>query len=282
MSTADKPLGVFDSGIGGLTVVRALMDLCPSERIVYFGDTARVPYGPKSASTVRRYARDNTAFLLQHDIKMLVVACNTASAVTIPELKQLLDIPVIGVIKPGARAAVKISESGRIGVAGTQATVSSGAYTREIHRLLPSAVVVSRPCPLLVPLAEEGWLDHEATDLIVREYLDPVFHSGIDTLILGCTHYPVLWKMFEKTAGPDVTLVDSATSVANDVKAALSELGIDSKKPPLGMKDHSIYVSDIPGRFHEVGGRFLGTSINAPMVVDVEGLSRLLGKDRML
>lgn len=278
----DKPIGVFDSGIGGLTVVRALIDSCPSERIIYFGDTARVPYGPKSASTVRRYARDNTAFLLQHDIKMLVVACNTASALTIPELKQLLDIPVAGVIEPGARTAVKISDSGRIGVAGTQATVSSGAYTREIHRLLPGAVVVSRPCPLLVPLAEEGWTEHEATDLIVREYLEPMLKSGIDTLILGCTHYPVLWNIFEKVAGLHVNLVDSASSVAAEVKATLVELGIDSKRAPLQMRDHSIYVSDIPGRFHEVGGSFLGRSINTPMVVDVEGLGRILEEEPFL
>lgn len=250
------------------------MEACPGERIVYFGDTARVPYGTKSAATVRRYAMDNTSFLLGHGIKMLIVACNTASAVALDDLQKLVDIPVIGVIKPGAEVAAGATRTGRIGVIGTEATINSGAYAKEIKRFLPSAEVVSKACPLLVPLAEEGWVDREATRLIAREYLAPMKESEIDTLILGCTHYPVLRDILEKEAGNDIVLIDSAGAVSTEVRKLTGLQGRSDVSHRLEMKEHKIFVSDLPAKFNVVGSRFLGTRIDKPEVVDVEGRCR--------
>src|SRR5690606_35261046 len=206
----DRPIGVFDSGIGGLTVVRELVDQLPGESIVYFGDTARVPYGPKSADTVRRYAREAAAFLLSRDVKMIVIACNTATAHAQASLSAHVDVPVIGVHEPGARAAVEATLTYRVGVIGTAGTIASGAYDLAVHRKLPDARVYAQACPLFVPRLEEGWAHHPAAALIARAYLEPVRDMDVDVLILGCTHYPLLAPLVQEIMGPDVTLAESA------------------------------------------------------------------------
>src|SRR5437773_8856019 len=187
-----RPIGVFDSGIGGLTVVKALRDLLPNEKSFYLGDTARVPYGGKSANTVERYSLEMTNVLVDEDVKAIVIACNSASAVALPKLEKALSVPVVGVIKPGAQAAVAATRNRHIGVIGTRATIKSGAYERAIHALDPKIDIAARPCPLLVPLIEEGWLKDEVTDRVIARYLEPLVRQGIDTLVLGCTHYPLL------------------------------------------------------------------------------------------
>ena len=198
----DRPIGVFDSGIGGLTVLKALTAALPGEDFIYLGDTARLPYGTKSNEVIVRYSKENTGFLLAKGIKMLVVACNTSSAVALDAIASETMVPVIGVIEPGARAAAKASRIGKIGVIGTEATIASGAYTRAIQRLSPRAEIYTRACPLLVPLAEEGWTDNAVAELTVAHYLESLKQSGIDTLLLGCTHYPLLREMFAKILGP--------------------------------------------------------------------------------
>ena len=205
----DRPIGVFDSGIGGLTVLKALTAALPGEDFIYLGDTARLPYGTKSNEVIVRYSKENTGFLLAKGIKMLVVACNTSSAVALDAIASETMVPVIGVIEPGARAAAKASRIGKIGVIGTEATIASGAYTRAIQRLSPRAEIYTRACPLLVPLAEEGWTDNAVAELTVAHYLESLKQSGIDTLLLGCTHYPLLREMFAKILGARVKIVDS-------------------------------------------------------------------------
>ncbi|MEA2649503.1 MAG: glutamate racemase, partial [Candidatus Binataceae bacterium] len=209
-----RPIGVFDSGIGGLTVLKELTALLPGEDFIYLGDTARLPYGTKSNEVIVRYSRENTEFLLAKGIKLLVVACNTSSAVALGEIERHTMVPVIGVIDPGARAAVKASRTGKIGVIGTEATIASGAYTRAIQNLKPRAEIYTRACPLLVPLVEEGWTDNEIAERTVTHYLESLKASGIDTLLLGCTHYPLLRAMFERVLGPRVKIVDSAIATA--------------------------------------------------------------------
>ena len=217
----DRPIGVFDSGIGGLTVLKALTAALPGEDFIYLGDTARLPYGTKSNEVIVRYSKENTGFLLAKGIKMLVVACNTSSAVALDAIASETMVPVIGVIEPGARAAAKASRIGKIGVIGTEATIASGAYTRAIQRLSPRAEIYTRACPLLVPLAEEGWTDNAVAELTVAHYLESLKQSGIDTLLLGCTHYPLLREMFAKILGARVKIVDSATATAADVRERL-------------------------------------------------------------
>src|SRR4051812_4127255 len=203
-----QPIGVFDSGIGGLTVVRELMRQLPQESVVYFGDTARVPYGPKSPDTVRRYSREIASFLLKQQAKAIVIACNTATAHALSVLREEFSVPVIGVVEPGARAAARATSGGRIGVIGTAGTVASGAYDRAIRAILPDARVVTKACPLLVPLVEEGWIDHPVTAQVAREYLAPLMDEQIDTLVLGCTHYPLLKDVLCRALGRGVTLID--------------------------------------------------------------------------
>lgn len=217
------PIGVFDSGIGGLTVVSALQRLLPSENIFYIGDTARVPYGGKSRKTVERYSVEIAGLLLAEGAKLLVVACNTSSALALPRLKELFRAPVQGVIVPGAQAAVKATRNGRIGVMGTRATVASGAYERAIHEIEPGARVVSIACPLLVPVIEEGLFEDPITDQILTRYLDQLLKEKIDTLVLGCTHYPLLRKAFARLAGESIALVDSAENCALAVRDLLME-----------------------------------------------------------
>ena len=264
-----RPIGVFDSGIGGLTVVHELLQRLPYEAITYFGDTARVPYGPKSPETVQRYAREATAFLVSRGVKMIIVACNTATAHAYELLAEELPVPVIGVVEPGARTAARTSRTGRIGVIGTAGTIASGAYDFAVRKLVSGARVYAQPCPLFVPLIEEGWIDHDATRIVVHEYLRPLHDVDIDVLILGCTHYPLLSHMLTEALGPSVALVDSAHETAQEVKAVLSAANLlrDEATTPV----HAFAASDSPMRFREVGSRFLGDRIVDVERVDVEG-----------
>jgi glutamate racemase len=255
-SSALKPIGVFDSGIGGLTVVHALTERLPHENIVYFGDTARVPYGPKSPQMVREYAAQDTDFLLTKDVKMIVVACNTVSAVALDVVMKHAKVPVTGMIIPGAEAAVRATTKKRIGVIGTIATVNSKAYTNALRQLDGEVKTFAQACPLFVPLAEEGWTDHKATEMIAKEYLFPMKLEKIDTLILGCTHYPILKEAIKKSVDSHVTLIDSGEAAAAEVERLLDE---DDMRNPSQLKPHlQFFVSDIPSKFTEVGERFLG------------------------
>ena len=252
----DAPLGVFDSGLGGLTVARALFERLPHESVIYFGDTARVPYGNKSADTVRRYSAQILEFLLGRGVKMVVVACNTSTAHALEHLRARSPVPVIGVIEPGARAAVAASRGGPLGVIGTAGTVASGAYQRAITALRPGARVESVACPLFVPLVEEGWLDHPATELIAREYLAPLSVARVDVVVLGCTHYPLLKPVLGRVLGPGVTLIDGAGETARAAAEALAQGGLAAggSRPPV----HHFVVSDDAPRFQKVGATFLG------------------------
>jgi glutamate racemase len=253
---ATASIGVFDSGVGGLTVVRALMERLPFEKILYFGDTARVPYGIKSTETITAYARQIARFLLGMDVKMLIVACNTMSAVAFEAIADISPVPVLDVISAGADMAVEATKTKRVGIIGTPATIISDAYPRAIHSRDPEIEVVSEACPLFVPLVEEGWLDHPATRLIAREYLGPVLDNRIDTLVLGCTHYPLLKPVLQQTVGPDVMLVDSAMAVAEKTELLLKETGLETpvRTPP----EDSFYVTDAPLRFQKMAETFLG------------------------
>ena len=263
----DLPIGVFDSGLGGLTVVHAIYQRLPAESTIYFGDTARVPYGPKSPETVRRYSLEILHWLLAQNVKAVVIACNTSTAHALDALRAESPVPVIGVIEPGARAAVRAAAGRGIGVIGTAGTVASGAYVRAINALAPDTQVVQRACPLFVPLVEEGWFDHRATELIAEEYLAPVRDAGVGALVLGCTHYPLLAPMLQRVLGPKVTLIDSAAETARALADALTEKGIEA---PAGAKPkHRFAVSDDAPRFLAVGGRFLGDRLGAAEVVDL-------------
>jgi glutamate racemase len=258
--TDPAPIGVFDSGIGGLTVVHELMRQLPHESIVYFGDTARVPYGNKGPETVQRYSREIADFLEARGVKAIVVACNTATAHALPMLRAERRVPVIGVVEPGARAAVATTTGGEIGVIGTAGTIRSGAYDRAIHALRPDAQVVARPCPLFVPLVEEGWTDHAAARLVAREYLAPIEAAHVDTLVLGCTHYPLLKPLLHEILGPDVRLIDSAEETAAETARVLAARGLTA--PPDATPRYQFVCSDEPSRFRELGERFLGRPIN--------------------
>ena len=252
-----RPIGVFDSGIGGLTVVHTLLKRLPHENIVYFGDTARVPYGPKSPQVVREYAAQDTAFLVTHNVKMIVVACNTVSSVALDVVQKNARVPVVGVIVPGARAAVSSTKRKRVGVIGTVGTIRSNAYTNAIRQLDASIDVFSQACPLFVPLAEEGLIDHKATELIAKEYLFPLKLQKIDTLVLGCTHYPLLRDVIKRTL--DVQLIDSGEATAQEVTDVLDRQrlrNLSTQKANI-----QFYVSDIPLKFSEVGERFLGQKL---------------------
>jgi len=263
-----RAIGIFDSGVGGLTVLRELTRVLPQEDTIYFGDTARVPYGTKSPDTVIRYAQEIAAFLTTRDIKLLVVACNTASAVALPTLRRQLSIPVVGVIEPGARRAVQVTKSGVVGVIGTAGTIRSSAYTRAIKRLNPNISVLAKPCPLFVPLAEEGWTDNEIARLTAHQYLDEVREAGVDSLVLGCTHYPLLKKIIAEAMGPRVTLVDSAEEIARTVAEILREKKL--LRPAAEQGNHHYYVTDVPAGFIRVGNRFLGGRLGDVYQVSLE------------
>ena len=254
------PIGIFDSGIGGLTVARAIYAALPGESTIYFGDTARVPYGPKSPDTVRRYSREIAQWLVGQGVKLIVIACNTSTAHALRELQAESPVPVIGVIEPGARAAVGASRGGTIGVIGTAGTIASNAYARAIHQLKPDAKVEQRACPLFVPLVEEGWFEHAAADLIAREYLAPLDAAGVGALVLGCTHYPLLKPLLQRVMGPGVRLIDSAEQTALETRRVLEERGLlapESQRPT-----HRFIASDAPQQFLGLGQRFLGSAID--------------------
>lgn len=256
----ERAIGVFDSGVGGLTVLRELRLQVAGETLVYLGDTARVPYGTKSAPTVLRYAHEAARFLIQHQkVKLLVVACNTASAVALDDLRKSYDIPVVGVIEPGAKRALEVTRNGCVGVVGTEGTVRSGAYERALRTARPDVVVHSAACPLFVPLAEEGWMNHEVALLAAKDYLAPLLAQGIDTLVLGCTHYPLLKKTLQEAVGPEVVLVDSAQELAKTVSLLLKNHQLLRQETPV--ESPRFFVTDIPDRFERVGGAFLGETL---------------------
>ncbi|MBU5612115.1 glutamate racemase [Geomonas azotofigens] len=263
-----KAIGIFDSGVGGLTVLKEVVRTLPQEDTIYLGDTARVPYGTKSPETVIRYSRQIARYLLNRDIKLLVVACNTASAVALSALQQEFEIPIVGVIEPGARAAAAATRSGKVGVIGTAATVASSAYTKAIKRINPDIEVVNRACPLFVPLAEEGWVDNEVTRMTARIYLEDLKAQGVDTLVLGCTHYPILKDVIAQVMGPEVTLVDSAAETARTVAQILTEQGL--LRPENERGNHHYFVTDIPAGFIRVGNRFLGGELGDVYQVSLE------------
>ena len=264
----ERAIGVFDSGVGGLTVLRELRRRIPEEPLVYLGDTARVPYGTKSALTVLRYAREAARFLLDQRVKLLVVACNTASAVALDDLAERYQVPVIGVIEPGARRALEVTRNGRVGVVGTEGTIRSGAYERALLSGRSDVVVHTAACPLFVPLAEEGWACHEVARLAAREYLAPLLEAKIDTLVLGCTHYPLLKQTLQDVVGPDVQLVDSAQETAKAVACRLDEYQLVSRRAPA--QPPRYFVTDIPDRFKRVGGAFLGEELQGVATVSLD------------
>ncbi len=268
----EKPIGVFDSGIGGLTVVKRLASVLPRESIVYFGDTARVPYGSKSNATVIEYSIQNTNFLLHKNVKAVVVACNTASSVAIPELRKRFTVPIIGVILPGADMAYKETRNGKIGVIGTRATISNAAYSNAIKEIGNHIEVFEKACPLFVPIAEEGWTHHKATYEIAEEYLKELKEKGIDTLVLGCTHYPILADVIQEVIGKDVKLIDSGIATAEVVRNEINRIGLETNSAVPGNLD--LYVSDVPTTFKQVAELFLGKRINEVVKVDIEELAK--------
>jgi len=265
----NAPIGVFDSGIGGLTVAKELIKSLPGEDIIYLGDTARVPYGTKSGRTVIAYSHSNTEFLISKGIKLLVVACNTASSVSLPSLKSKFDIPVIGVIEPGAKKAVSVTKTGKIGIIGTPSTINSGAYKSAIENLNPEIEVFSKACPLFVPLADEGWTEGEIIERIAEQYLTPIKETGIDVLVLGCTHYPLLKATIQKIMGNQITLVDSAEETASQIKDILDKEDILNEKTSLSKRE--FYLTDVSDTFLSVAGRFLGEKIDKIEMVDIVG-----------
>jgi len=270
-SRPQQAIGVFDSGLGGISVVRALIDLLPHEHLIYFGDTARVPYGSKSRATVIRFARQISSFLLEKQVKMIVVACNTASAVALDDLQQSLDIPVVGVIDPGSRAAVSHALHGRIGVIGTSATIRSGAYRAAISQLNPEIEVVDQACPLLVPLVEEDWPRDGVIEQVLHRYLAGFQEQQPDSLILGCTHYPYLKAAIQEVVGSQVHLVDSGQETAAEVQRLLQRLQLLNQETSDPGK-HQFYVSDFPQQFQETAARFLGRPLENLFQVALEVL----------
>ena len=260
-----RPIGVFDSGVGGLTAVREIFRALPAETVVYFGDTARLPYGNKSSETVTRFSLEIASFLLRQNIKCLLVACNTASSYALDTLSRRLDVPVVGVIEPAAEAAVEASPHGRIGVIGTIGTVASRSYATALERLAPGAAILSRACPLFVPLVEEGWTSHPITRSVAEEYLRELRNGDLESLILGCTHYPLLAPMIADLMGPTVRLVDSGAEAARATARLLQERG---QLAGAGTPAHRFYLSDEPRNFGRVAETFLGASIPSITVVD--------------
>jgi glutamate racemase len=276
------PIGIFDSGVGGLTVYRALHERLPNERFVYLGDTARVPYGTKSLATVERYAVENSRFLEAHGIKLLVVACNTASALALPAIRSAIKVPVMGVIEPGSRAAVEIAQGANIGVIATEATVQSHAYARAIASMGATGQVIERACPLFVSLAEEGWSDSDVTRIVARDYLNEFHKTTLGALVLGCTHYPILRDVISETVGREITLIDSGEATARDVESLLESsdlthenaLGLYQERQLCDDLDH-FYVTDAAERFAKVAERFLGSAPSILEAVEIWGHDEL-------
>jgi glutamate racemase len=270
--TPSKPhrtnsIGIFDSGIGGLTVVAEIIKQLPHENVVYFGDTGRYPYGPRSRNIIKRFSRQNINFLLEKGVKFIVVACNTASAYALEYVKRIYSIPMIGVVKPGSEAAARLSGNKRIGVIGTEGTIASSSYQKELKRLNGSFRIFAKPCPLFVSLAEEGYIDKPAARLIAKDYLTQFKTRKIDTLVLGCTHYPLLKKTIGGVMGKRVTLVDSAEQTAAAVKETLARLKLDNPSNKIGKR--RFFVSDSPEKFKKLGERFLGKRIGKVNLIDI-------------
>jgi len=261
------PIAIFDSGLGGLTVAKEIQKVLPNESIIYYGDTARVPYGSKSKDTIITFTREAVKFLQSHNAKCIVVACNTASALALSVVENEFDVPMIGVINPGAKAAAEKTSSDKVGVIATTATINSDAYTNAIREINNRITVYSQPCPLFVPLVEEGLGDKPAAKLIIQEYLTPLKTADIDTLVLGCTHYPLLIKQIQDFVSDKVSLVDSATTCANDLKILLEKENLlsDNINP-----SSTFFVTDMAAKFSELGAKFLGKSLNAIKVVGKE------------
>jgi len=274
------PIGIFDSGVGGLTVYKALHERLPNERFVYLGDTARVPYGTKSLATVERYAVENSRFLESHGIKLLVVACNTASALALPAIRKAIKVPVIGVIEPGSRAAVDVAQGGNIGVIATEATIQSGAYGKAIAAMGSAGNVIERACPLFVPLAEEGWASSDVARIVARDYLSDLSNTSLAALVLGCTHYPILRDVISETVGTGVNLIDSGAATAHDVESLLQssdlthDLALYQERHLCDDLDH-FYVTDAAERFAKVAERFLGSAPSVLEAVEIWGHDEL-------
>ena len=268
----DRPIGIFDSSVGGLTVAREVFKILPSEDVVYFGDVGRAPYGPRSKEIIVKFTAQNVAFLMESRVKFIVFACNTSSAVALDEIAGNYNVPMIGVIHPGAEAAVAKTKSGRIGVIGTQATIGSNAYARVVHEIDPKLKIFSLACPLFVPLAEEGYIDKEATYLIARDYLQTMIDVKVDTLIMGCTHYPLLEHVIADVMGDKVTLVDSGRETARAAYNALAKanlLNTRASQTPALEGDHRFFVSDVPDKFAQVATRFLGHTVDRITRIDI-------------
>lgn len=269
---SETPIGVFDSGLGGLTVAREIMRNLPNERIVYFGDTARVPYGNKSKATIVRYARQIVRFLKTQEIKAVVIACNTATALAIDEVREMADIPVIGVIEPGAKMAAAATKNKRVGVIATRATIQAGEYANVIRRIDPEIQVLGQACPMLVPLVEEGWIHDRITDEVILRYLDDLLEHGVDTLILGCTHYPLLRSEIRKLVGSGITLINPAYETAIELGQMLSERGLRSRtlRNPGEPNPYRFFVSDDAGRFTDFANSILPVDVKTARVVPIE------------
>ncbi len=270
----NTPIGVFDSGVGGLTVARELFSILPSEDVVYFGDVGRYPYGIRSKEIITKFTKQDIRFLLEHQVKFIICACNTAASVALDDVRKDFDVPMVGVIRPGAEAAANVTKNGRIGVIGTHATINSNAYARFVHEIDEDIKVFSLACPLFVPLAEEGYIEKEATYLIARDYLQTMHDVEVDTLILGCTHYPLLKNVIADVMGDKVTLIDSGEETAKAAFKMLAEQGLlstDSTQIPGPEGERKFYVSDVPEKFSLVATRFLGRSVDRITRVDVSG-----------
>ena len=268
IKNADAPIGVFDSGVGGLTVAREIMRQLPSEKVVYFGDTARVPYGSKSKETVLKFSKQIVRFLMTKNVKAIVFACNTASALALEEMREDIRVPVVGVVRPGAKMAVEMTETKSVGIIGTDATIKSGIYTDYIRQLDPTVTVVGKACPLFVPLVEEGWLEARISDDMVQRYLTEMKEYNVDSLVLGCTHYPLLYNPIKRFMGEEVTLVNPAYETAKELKTMLSGDGLlnnGNKRP-----HHDFYVSDGVDKFKVFADRVLPVHVDEVKVVDIE------------
>ncbi len=283
------PIGIFDSGVGGLTVYRALHERLPNERFVYLGDTARVPYGTKSLATVERYAIENSEFLVSRGIKILVVACNTASALALPKIRERTGVDVVGVIGPGARRAVEITKektNPKIGVIATEATIASQAYSEAIRRASDTAEIIETACPLFVSLAEENWTKEPETRSIARKYLSKIIEREVDALVLGCTHYPILREVIQETVGEKVVLIDSGEATAEEVKQLLEDKNLANENPPnrnierrlCDDLDH-FYVTDAADRFARVAERFLGAKPAKLEAIEVFGTDKIVNRE---
>lgn len=276
----NAPIGIFDSGLGGLTVMREISRLLPGEDLIYVGDTARVPYGVKSPETIRRYSQEICDFLVSLGVKAIVVACNTASALALESIRDHYQVPLLGVVEPGAQAAVQVTRRQSIGVIGTSGTIKSQTYPQAILKRLPQAQVQSRACPLLVPLVEEGWIDHEVTRRVAEIYLQAWRGGVIDTLILGCTHYPVLKDVLQEVIGKEVVLVDSAFETAQALQSLLTRRGLMGSAAQTGR--HQYFTTDAPQKLHELAARFLGQDIERVELTDLSVLRPILEKKPQL